>query len=110
GFRPYLEGKGVLTVLAPNDEAFADFLTTRGYESVEEMASSDLDELKKVIGFHLLYYSYTKQMMENYRPEGQQFGESLINRGMYYKFRTRSASPVTQDRKSTRLNSSHVKI
>jgi len=96
GFRPYLEGKGVLTVLAPNDEAFADFLTTRGYESVEEMASSDLDELKKVIGFHLLYYSYTKQMMENYRPEGQQFGESLINRGMYYKFRTRSASPVTQ--------------
>lgn len=98
-FRPYLEGKGLLTVMAPDDEAFAQYLSEKGYAGVEEMYQQDPDELKKLIGFHLLYYAYNKAMMRNYRPEGQVgMPEELeaVTAGMFYKFRTRSASVISE--------------
>lgn len=99
GFRPYLEGKGILTVMAPDNEAFNAYLSEHGYGTIEEMGKTKPDELKKLIGFHLLYYAYTKRMMENFRPEGQGAGglNEILDNGMYYKFRTRSSSPTTQE-------------
>lgn len=96
GFRPYLEGKGIATVMAPNDASFIAYLEEKGYSSIRDMP---INEIKKLIGFHLLYYSYSKANMENFRPEGEgatDGGNVILDPGMYYKFRTRSSSPVTQ--------------
>ncbi|MDR0811296.1 MAG: fasciclin domain-containing protein [Paludibacter sp.] len=94
GFRPMMEGKSILTVMAPNDASFKQYLTTHGYSDISEMSVS---EVKKLIGFHLLYYSYNKEKMVNFRPEGDQMPDEykLINAGLYYKFRTRSQDAPT---------------
>ena len=97
GFRPYLQGKGILTVMAPNDEAFKTYLE-KNYGTVD-LTTIPKEELSKLIGFHLLYYSYNKANMENFRPEGQgatNEGSEILDPGMYYKFRTRSSSTPTQ--------------
>lgn len=90
GFKPMLEGKNLLTVMAPDNEAFSNYLKLHGYSSVKDMPES---ELKKVIGYHLLYYSYNKENLINFRPYGQmesdEFAETTA--GQYYKHRTKSA-------------------
>ena len=55
GFRPVLDGKSIATVMAPDNDAFADYLEKKGYVSVKDIPT---DDLKKLIGFHLIYYSY----------------------------------------------------
>lgn len=96
GYRPYLDGKGVVTVMAPDDEAFSAYLSARNYASVSDIP---MDELKKIVGFHLLYYAYNKAKLEDFRPEGEgayDEGIEVLNPGMYYKFRTRSSSVPTE--------------
>lgn len=99
GFRPILEGKGIATVMAPDNDAFTAYLEKEGYVSVRDI---QIDKLKKLIGFHLVYYSYNKSDLENFRPEGDLADEEedddteVVLPGMYYKFRTRSSSPTTQ--------------
>lgn len=94
GFRPMMEGKSLLTVMAPNDEAFKAYLEEYGYGSVDDMP---IDEVKKLIGFHLLYYSYNKAKLENFRPEGDAATEedAAIGAGLYYKHRTKSSNVPT---------------
>ncbi len=91
GYRPILEGKSILTVMAPNDAAFASYLQKTGHSSISDLSAS---ELKKLIGFHLLYYSYNTGMMINFRPEGDGSTEDQkeTRAGLYYKFRTRSSN------------------
>ena len=91
GFRSYLEGKGIVTLMAPEDNAFDSYLSSKG-TSVEEMP---IAELSKLVGFHLLYYSYSKNNLANFRPEGQiaTDADGFSGPGMYYKFRTRSTNP-----------------
>lgn len=95
GFRPVMEGKGIATVMAPDNEAFNTYLTEHNYTSVKDIPT---DELKKLIGYHLVYYSYNKENLENFRPTSDATGEEddQVLAGMYYKFRTRSTSPTTQ--------------
>lgn len=100
GYRDIVEGKGVMTVMAPDNAAFTSYLQEHGYASVDEMQKSNPAELKTLVGFHLLYYVYNKGMMENFRPEGEGAGDGdneILDPGMYYKFRTRSGSPVTEE-------------
>ena len=100
GYRDVVEGKGVMTVMAPDNDAFAKYLQEHGYASVKEMQQQNPEGLKTLVGFHLLYYVYGKDMMENFRPEGEgaaDGGNEILDPGMYYKFRTRSGSPVTQE-------------
>lgn len=90
GLKPIVEGKASMTVMAPSDEAFKTYLASKGYSSIKEM---DKEELKKLIGFHILYYSYNKENLVNFRPiEGNTSTEESkeINAGLYYKFRSRS--------------------
>ena len=96
GFRPIMEGKSILTVMAPNDEVFSAYLKKHNYEKVDDI---DAEELKKVIGFHLLYYSYNKNKLVNFRPEGDLITEEEMNKnaGMYYKFRTHSSNAPTKE-------------
>ncbi|MCD7710618.1 MAG: fasciclin domain-containing protein [Porphyromonadaceae bacterium] len=96
GFAPILKGKGIWTVMAPNDEVFASYLKSEyGITSISEM---DSVELQKLIGFHILYYSFDKDMLINFRPnegDGATEEEKMVNAGLYYKFRTKSQDDWT---------------
>ena len=96
GYPPILKGKGVWTVMAPNDEAFASYLKSEyGVNSIEELS---VDEIKKLIGFHIMYYSFDKNKLINFRPEegdGATDEELMVNAGLYYKFRTKSQDALT---------------
>lgn len=93
GYRPIVEGQTILTVMAPDDAAWQKYLQELGYTSVDDMYQRDPKQLKKTVGYHLMYYAYDWQKMVNFRPnEGDGATEEQLNRnaGMYYKHRTRS--------------------
>lgn len=96
GYRPMLEGQSLLTVMAPDDTAFKTYLESKGYASIKDMPA---DELKKLIGFHLMYYSYNTDNLINFRPKGstETDEEKKINAGLYYKHRTYSANEPTTE-------------
>lgn len=92
-----IKGRSILTVMAPDDEAMRAYLQENyGTENIEEV---DVKEVKKLIGFHLLYYSFDKDMLVNFRPlegDGATDDEKDVNAGLYYKFRTRSQEAADQ--------------
>lgn len=98
GYAPILQGKGVYTVMAPNDEAFAAYLKNEcGVNSIEELSA---ETVKKLIGFHILYYSFDKSKLINFRPDegdGATDEELMVNAGLYYKFRTKSQDDLTYE-------------
>ena len=91
-----LKGRSILTVMAPDDAAMNAYLQT--HYGTTDVAALSVGELKKLVGFHLLYYSFDKQKLVNFRPnegDGATEEEKEINAGLYYKFRTRSQDPVS---------------
>lgn len=94
GYDKMLQGKALLTVMAPDNKAFEAYLKEHGYASTDDM---DVEELKKVVTFHLLYYSYEKKDLMNFRMNGDlESDESAeANKGIYYKFRTKSSDAPT---------------
>lgn len=90
GFRDAVEGKGILTVAAPDNEAFGLYLSQKGYTSIEDMP---INELRKVIAYHLIYYSYSKDRFMSYNPNGID-AELGDKRGLYFKFRTKSRDEI----------------
>ena len=68
GYKPIVNGQSVLTVMAPDDEAWQSFLQQNGYSSVEDMNAKDPVQLKKTVGYHLMYYAYDWAKMVNFRP------------------------------------------
>ncbi|MFD1768632.1 fasciclin domain-containing protein [Sphingobacterium suaedae] len=91
GFREILDGKTIATVFAPTDEAITRYLTANHIPSIEQLS---LRELKKLMGYHLVYYSYDKLKLENYQPKGVDNLEPN-KAGLYYKHRTRSQDTIT---------------
>lgn len=88
-FRDLVNGKGQVTVMAPTDEAFQRYLSKHGYTSVDDLSAT---ELNKLIGFHLVYYSFDKNTFMNYKPDGYESEVKLP--GLYYKFRTKSRDAI----------------
>ncbi|WP_460540798.1 fasciclin domain-containing protein [Echinicola sediminis] len=91
GYRSLVEGKGIITVLAPSDEAFEIYLSEKGLSSVEELSTA---EIKKLVGYHLVYYAFGRERFANYRPEGQAVEKPALA-GLYYKHRTKSRDTVS---------------
>lgn len=100
GFKQMLEGKAILTIMAPDDSAFQSYLSEKGYATIYDMP---VDEVKKVIGNHVLYYSYNKDKLVNFRPTGstETEEEANVRAGLYYKHRTRSSDAPTIETTST---------
>jgi len=96
GFKSIVNGKSILTVMAPTDSAFNAYLEGHyGGKSIEELPRA---ELKKLIGFHILYYAFDKEKLINFRPgegDGATKEEKLKNAGLYYKHRTKSQDGLT---------------
>lgn len=51
-------GKSIVTVAAPDDEAFGKYLTEKGYSSIDEMYQANPQFVKNLIGMHLMYYAF----------------------------------------------------
>ncbi len=101
GYRSMLDGKGIITVVAPDDAAFKTWLSQKGYASISSVPNA---ELEKLITYHLLYYSFSKDMFANYRPEGRTNTNSTTYQytaGLYYKFRTKSGDPISIETDNT---------
>lgn len=105
GFKPMLDGKSILTVMAPTDDAMKTYLKdTYGVDSIGALSK---EEITKLIGFHILYYSFDKNKLINFRPnegDGATDEEKLVNAGLYYKFRTKSQDPITIEKDTSGTN------
>ncbi len=101
GYKPIVSGQSIMTVMAPDDDAWQKFLSQNGYSSVEDMNSSDPVLLKKTVGYHLMYYAYDWSKMVNFRPnegDGATDEQKQVDAGLYYKHRTHSADDMEQMR------------
>lgn len=97
GYQSIVAGKSILTVMAPNDSAFTVYLQQKNYSSISEMPAA---ELKKLIGFHLMYYAFDWNKLVNFRPnegDGATEEQKAVEAGYYYKFRTKSSDPVSKE-------------
>ena len=90
-YKDLIQGKGIITVMAPTDSAFQAYLIKHNYATVEDIPQDELDQL---IGFHVMQYSYNKDALISYKPGG---AESLDPMGMYYKFRTYSREGISTE-------------
>jgi hypothetical protein len=93
GFKSIVGGKSILTVMAPNDSAFTAYLTQK-YGAGTTIDELPLPELKKLIGFHLVYYAFDWSKLVNFRPvegDGATEEDKSVKAGFYYKFRTKSS-------------------
>ncbi|MBQ7161986.1 MAG: fasciclin [Bacteroidales bacterium] len=100
GYTPIVKGKSILTVMAPDDDAFKTYLQQEGFQSIDEMYAARPDEVSKLIGFHLLYYAFGWDNLVNFRPEegdAATADERMTNAGCYYKFRTKSSDPIVKE-------------
>lgn len=103
GFRTILNGKSILTVMAPDDQAMSTYL--QEHYKTADIEKVDTAEVKKLIGFHILYYAFGKDKFINFRPsEGDGATEEQLNTnaGLFYKYRTYSQDPIEQVYDSTR--------
>lgn len=93
-FKDLVQGKGIVTVVAPTNEAFEAYLIKIGKTSVESLS---IEELDRLVGYHLIYYSFNKENFMNYRPDGydNQDENSAATPGTYYKFRTKSRDAIS---------------
>ena len=101
GFKPIVDGKSVMTVIAADNDAWQKYLSQEGYESVDDMWQRNPKQLKKTVGFHIMYYAYDWSKMVNFRPnEGDLATEDDRNKnaGMWYKHRTHSQDDMEQMR------------
>ena len=92
-----VDGKILVTVMAPDDDAFAEFLKGRGYSSIDEMYQSEPEYVEKMIKFHLMNYAFNWDKMVNFRPsegDGATDEQKDVDAGYYYKHRTFSKDGI----------------
>lgn len=108
-YRNVVAGKTIVTVMAPNDDAFGQFLAKKGYGSVDDLYAKDPSYLNQLVGYHLMYYAYNWDKMVNFRPDAGDAAteeQKQVWAGYYYKHRTRSIEPVEQLRVKLTPNAS----
>lgn len=89
-FRDLVQGKGIITVMAPTDSAFQAYLAKHNYSSVAAIPDS---VITKLVGYHLVFYSFSKDKFEDYKPNGIE--SQNVAKGLYYKFRTKSRDTIS---------------
>nr|WP_321517481.1 fasciclin domain-containing protein [uncultured Bacteroides sp.] len=97
-YKELVQGKGQITVMAPTDDAFKAYFAKRKINSLDDLSANELD---KLIAYHLVYYSFTKERFENYSPEGIDAESETTSPGLFYKFRTKSRDAITSETDST---------
>lgn len=57
GYRDALDGRGIYSVFAPNDDAFKKYMAHKGKGSLSDF---NLDSLKELVAFHIVEYSFSR--------------------------------------------------
>lgn len=107
GFKSLVSGTGLATIFAPTDDAFRKYFMRHGREDADQMTSEqlrkcvedmttpeELEELKNMITYHLLYYAFTPDQFMSYNPDGAGTEIDSDKLGQYYKFRTKSRDAI----------------
>ncbi len=100
GYEPMVNGKSILTVMAPTDSSLSRYLEDE-YGAGTTIENLPIPEVRKLIGFHIMYYAFNKNMLTNFRPaEGDAAtkDQKMINAGLYYKFRTNSQDSISLEK------------
>lgn len=108
GNQGIVSGKSLLTVVAPDNNAFDAFLAAKGYASIDEMYNAKPQYVKNLIGMHIMYFAFDWDKMVNFRPtdgDGATDKAKEKNAGCYYKHRTHS-----QDEIETTVNQNNEEI
>ncbi len=80
-----LQGTGLVTVFAPDDSAFVSYLNdTYG---TTEMSEDMVDELRELVGYHIIQFSYTPTDLEAFSTTSATDPSSRGD-GLSYKFKT----------------------
>lgn len=92
GFETLVKGRGLVTIMAPNDESFKKYLNENEYSS---LAQIPIDELTRLIGFHLVDNAYTNDLFSNFQPTGRK-NPNPAEAGMYFKHKTLAKDSITK--------------
>ncbi|MDE6377439.1 MAG: fasciclin domain-containing protein [Duncaniella sp.] len=98
-YQEIVAGKSIVTVVAPTDEAFRNYLSKKGYGSIDELNEADHAYLNKLVAYHLMYYAFDWNKMVNFRPtngDNATPDQLEVMAGYYYKHRTHAADPIEE--------------
>lgn len=96
-YQEIVAGKSIMTVVAPSDDAFREFLSRKGYSSIDELNEQDHAYLNKLVAYHLMYYAFDWDKMVNFRPSGGDAAtdeDREVLAGFWYKHRTHASDPI----------------
>lgn len=89
GFRDVLEGKGLCTVFAPDNEAMKHYLNGKSLQDIPE------NELKVLIGMHIVEYSFSYRQLLDFQHYGDA-GPGQTPAGLNYKQRTFAKEEISE--------------
>lgn len=87
GYKPLLNGAGLCTVFAPDDEAFAAWLKANNYTSVEDVYTKEPKKLKILIGYHLVEQAFSRSQLLGFQMNNKP-GVVVTDDGLCYKYKS----------------------
>lgn len=90
-YKDALDGRGLYSVFAPDDEAFKRYLAKKGKGSLEEL---DQDSLKLLVSYHLIEFSFNRQDFLAFSKTASA-EEPVEGDGSCYKFETLAQQGIT---------------
>lgn len=100
-YRKLVDGGGLCTVFAPDDEAFTAWLKENGYSSIEEAYAADPEGFRILVGYHLVEQSFSRTMLLNFQ-QSPAAGVASTGEGLAFKYKTYAKEdPVVMFDKAT---------
>lgn len=92
GYTEMVNGKGLCTVFAPDDDAFKAWLTGNGYSSLTDVKP---EELKQLVGYHLVQQAFSRSLLLDFQMNPVVGGGVTSTSGLAYKYKTfAKAEPI----------------
>lgn len=94
-YKKLVNGGGLCTVFAPDDEAFSAWLAANSYTSIEDAYAADPQGLKILTGYHLIEQSFSKTMLLAFQQSAVA-GVEPVDEGLAFKYKSYAKeAPVT---------------
>lgn len=90
GYRRLVDGGGLITLFAPDDKALGEYL--REYHDAAELDELTEEELKLLVGYHMIQFSYTPENFRSFSSVSSSDGTGSGD-GACFKFRTYMKNP-----------------
>lgn len=93
GYRRLVDGGGLVTVFAPDDDAFRSYLETRyGTSDVDQVP---VEELTLLVGCHMIQFAYTTEDFLSFTMTSSDDGTDNGD-GACYKYKTYGRPPIEE--------------